>query len=224
MNKKFLQTAAVTLGLTVMSVPFTACNMRTNNTNPQRTGIMNRQNTTQYGSPVRYSNNGYQPLDNTRLDNAGRTISSPAPHNGNVNGGVNGNLNNTAAPVPGAIVGTTPGANTGNVNDMRSKSQNIERQVANLANVKDANVMVVGNTALVACSPNTTAVDTNALRTSITQKVKSIDPSITNVVVTESADVMTNVKQMFSNMNNKSMNQIMQEFNNMIRQITPSVS
>lgn len=223
MNKKFLQTATVTMGLIVMSVPFTACNMRTNNTNPNRTGIMDRQNTTQYGSPMRYSNNGYQRLDNTRLDNVGRTITTPVPRNGIVNGGVNGNLNNTA-PVPGTIVGTTPGANAGNVNDMRSKSQNIERQVANLANVKDANVMVVGNTALVACSPNTTGVDTNALRNSITQKVKSIDPSITNVVVTESADVMTNVKQMFSNMNNKSMNQITQDFNNMLRQITPSMS
>ncbi len=223
MNKKFLQTATVTMGLIVMSVPFTACNMRTNNTNPNRTGIMDRQNTTQYGSPMRYSNNGYQRLDNTRLDNVGRTITTPVPRNGIVNGGVNGNLNNTA-PVPGTIVGTTPGANAGNVNDMRSKSQNIERQVANLTNVKDANVMVVGNTALVACSPNTTGVDTNALRNSITQKVKSIDPSITNVVVTESADVMTNVKQMFSNMNNKSMNQITQDFNNMLRQITPSMS
>ena len=226
MNKKFLKTAAVTMGLTVMSVPFTACNMRPNDVNPQRTGIIDRQNTTQYGSPMRYSNNGYQGLDNTRLNNAGRTINTPMPRNGimngNLNGNVNGNLNNTA-PLPGTM-GTTPGANAGNVNDMRSKSQNIERQVETLTNVKDANVMVVGNTALVACSPNTTAVDTNAMRTDITQKVKSIDPSITNVVVTESADMMTNINQMFSNMNNKSMNQITQDFNNMLRQITPSMS
>lgn len=223
MNKKFLQTAAVTMGLAVMSVPFTACNMRTNDTNPQRTGVIDRQNTTQYGSPMRYSNNGYQRLDNTRLNNVGRTITTPIPRNGIVNGDGDANLNNTA-PLPGTIAGATPGAYTDNVNGMRSKSQNIEKQVKNLTNVKDANVMVVGNTALVACNPNTTAVDTNALRTSITQKVKSVDPSITNVVVTESADMMTNVKQMFSNMNNKSMNQITQDFNNMLKQITPSMS
>lgn len=223
MNKKFLQTVGVTMGLAAMSVPFTACNMRTNDTNPQRTGVMDRQNTTQYGSPIRYSNNGYQPLDNTRLNNVGRTITTPVPRNGIVNGDINGNLNNTA-PVPGTIVGTTPGAYADNVNNMRSKSQNIEREVENLANIKDANVMVVGNTALVACDPNTAAVNTNALRTSITQTVKSIDPTITNVVITESADMMTSVNQMFSNMNNKSMNQITQDFNNMLRQITPSMS
>lgn len=223
MNKKFLQTAAVSMGLTVLSLPLTACNMRTNDTTPQRTGIINRQNTTQYGSPLRYSNTDYQRIDTTRLNNNGRTITTPVPGIGNVSRNDNGIIDETN-PVPGAMVGTTPAAYADNVNDMRNKSQNIERQVENLANVRAANVMVVGNTALVACDPSTTTVDTNALRTAITQKVKSIDPSIANVVVTESADARTNINQMFSNMNNKSMNQITQDFNNMIKQITPTVS
>jgi len=209
MNKKFLQTAAVAMGLTAFGLPLTGCNMGTNNTTPQRTGIVERQ---QYGSPIRYSHNGYERID-TLLDND-RT--SPLPGNGV-------NLNYTT-PLPGAVIGTTPALNADNVNDMRSKSRNIERQVETVKNVKDANVMVVGNTALVACNPSSTNVDTTDLRTAITQKIKSVDPSITNVVVTESANVMASMNKMFSNMSNKSMTQITQDFNNMIKQITPSVS
>ena len=196
MNKKFLQTATVAMGLTILSLPLSACNVGTNNnTNPQRTGIIERQNTTQYGSPLRYSNENYTRIDNTRLNDVGRTITTP---------------------VPGTIVN--------NSNDIRAKSLNIRNQVKSVPNVKDANVVVVGNTALVACDPNTASVDTNALRTAITQKVKTADPSITNVVVTESGDMMTSVNQMFNNMNNRSANQINQDFNTLVRQITPTVS
>jgi YhcN/YlaJ family sporulation lipoprotein len=218
MNKKFLQTAAFTMGLAIMSVPFTACNVRTNDTNPQKTGITDRQNTTQYGSPIRYSNNGYERIDGMRLNGI-----TPAPRNGNVSDNGTGRINNNT-PQPRTILDTTPGAYVNDMNTMQSKSQNIEKQIKNLPNIKDANVMVVGNTALVACSPDTTSVDTNALRNSITQKVKSVDPSINNVVITESSDMMANVRQMLSDMNNRSMNQITNDFNNLIRQITPSMS
>jgi len=221
MNKKFLQTAAVTMGLAAISLPLTACNMRTDNTTPQRTGIMNRQNNTQNGT-----NTGYQRLNNTDtgINNRMNRIVSPLPGNrfNNINTNTDRNIVRTT-PLPGTNLGNTPTATANNMNDMRSKSERIERQLESLANVKDANVMVVGNTALVACDPSSTGVDVNSLRNAITQRIKSIDPSITNVVVTESADAKTSIQQMFSNMNNKSMDQITQEFNKLVKSLTPTM-
>ena len=107
--------------------------------------------------------------------------------------------------------------------DLRNRAEKIEQQLESLANVNDASVMVVGDTALVAYNPKSTGVDITNLRNTITQRVKSIDPSITNVVITESANVKQSIQQMFGNMNNKSMDQITQEFNKMVRELTPTM-
>jgi len=42
----------------------------------------------------------------------------------------------------------------------------------------------------------------------VINKVKEIDPSITNVIATESRDIMNRITQITNNMNNKSMDQI----------------
>lgn len=220
MNKKFVHTAAVTMGLTFLSLPLVACNVNPDTTTPQRTGIINRQNRN-----MPNSNTEYQRINNTGLRNDLNRIASPVPGNryNNNNNNLDGNIiGNT--PLPGTNIGTTPAPNAGNMMDMRNKSQNIESQLESLAEVKDASVMVVGNTALVACDPQTNGTDVNALRNNVTQKVKSVDPSITNVVITESADVKTSMQQLFSNMNNKTMEQITQEFNKLIRELTPTLS
>lgn len=208
MNKKFLQNAAVAMGLTALSLSLAACNVNPSNRTPRGTGIIDRE----IRNDMPYSDTGYQRIHNTGLNNRVNRFATPVP--GNVKTGI--------TPLPGI----TPGPNTNNITmtDMQTKSLNIERQLESLANVKDASVMVVGNTALVACNPASTGVDMTTLRNSITQKVKSVDPSITNVVITESADVRTSIQQLFSNMNNKSINQITQEFNKLIRDITPTLS
>lgn len=208
MNKKFLQNAAVAVGLTAIGLSLAACNVNPSNRTPRGTGIIDRE----IRNDMPYSDTGYQRIHNTGLNNRVNRFATPVP--GNVKTGI--------TPLPGL----TPGPDTNNITmtDMQNKSLNIERQLESLANVKDASVMVVGNTALVACSPASTGVDMNTLRNSITEKVKSIDPSITNVVITESANVRTSIQQLFNNMGNKSINQITQEFNRLIRDITPTLS
>lgn len=216
MNKKFLQTAAITLGLSAISLPLTACNMNPNNTTPQRTGIIDRQN----NNNMPYSNTGYQRINNTGLNSRINRIASPIPDSRF--GNMNGNIARTT-PLPGTNISTTPAANANNLTDLRNRAEKIEQQLESLANVNDASVMVVGDTALVAYNPKSTGVDITNLRNTITQRVKSIDPSITNVVITESANVKQSIQQMFGNMNNKSMDQITQEFNKMVRELTPTM-
>ncbi len=214
MNKKFLQAAAITMGLSAIGLSLTACNMRPNNTAPQKTGIIDRQN-----NNIR-NYTGYQRINNTGLNNRINRIASPLPDNRI--GDISSNIARTT-PLPRTDIITTPAANAYNMNDLRNKAERIEQQLESLTDVNDASVMVVGNTALVACSPKSTGVDVTKLRNTITQRVKSIDPSITNVVITESANVKQSIQQLFSNMNNKSMEQITQEFNKMVREITPSM-
>ncbi len=206
MNKKFLQTAAVTIGLAIFTLPLTACNTGTNNyMNPQRTGIVGNGNNTQDGSPVRFpTRNNRINGNNNLLDNTGRTI--------------------VGTPLPGTAfdykVNNTNNAN--DINNMREKSLSLKSQVKSIPQVKDANVVVLGNTALVACNPSTAAADANALRDAVTKKIKSSDPSIKNVLVTESPDMVASINQMFNNMTNRPMNEVTRDFNQLVRQIAPA--
>lgn len=212
MNKKLLRTAAVTMGLSLMSLPMVACNMNSNNTTPQKTGIINRQNNT-----APYSDTGYQRLNNKNLNNTRNRVPSPIPDSRF------GTINFT--PLPGVSFGATPAPIiTNDLTDMRTKAQNIERQLESFPEVKDANVMVVGNTALVAFDTNTTNVDLQSLKDKLSEKVKSIDPSVNNVILTEASYARTGIQQLLNDINNKSMSQITQEFNELVRKITPTLS
>ncbi len=214
MNKKFIQTAVVTLGLTIFTLPLTACNTGTNNyMNPQRTGITGNENNTQFGSPVRFpARNDRINNNDTLLDSTDRTIAgTPAP-----------GAQVPRVQAPGVQAPDTAFDN--NTNNMREKSLTIKSYVENLPEVKDANVVVLGNTAVVACNPSTGTVNSTALRDAITQRVKSSDTSIKNVLVTESPDMMANLDQMFNNMTNRPMNEISRDFNQLVRQISPTTT
>ncbi|WP_010248069.1 YhcN/YlaJ family sporulation lipoprotein [Acetivibrio cellulolyticus] len=213
MNKKFLQTAAIAMGLTIFTLPLAACNTRPNYyMSPGKTGIIQKQNVTQYGTRI----------GNNLVNNTGRTnVVSPLPNAviSPIPGGA------VVAPIPGvAVVSPVPGAPVNTSYNMTERAMSIKSQVKNVPQVKDANVIVVGDTALVACSPSNAAANTDALKKAVTQRVKSFDPTITKVVVSESPDMMTNVNQMYNNLTTKSINQITQDFNNLIKQITPSAS
>lgn len=186
MNKKSLKAAAITTGLAICSLPLTACNTGTNNyMSPRKTGIIERQNVTQYSTPL-----GLPRRTGTIIGN---------------------NVVNNVSPIPTRIVPDS--------NNMRAKALAMKNQVKTIPEVSDANVVIVGNTALVACRPRNAALDANSLRAAVSQKCKSIDPTITNVVVTETEDMMTRVNQLYNNLAVRPANQISQDFNNLVNQI-----
>lgn len=190
MNKKSLKTAAITMGLAICSLPLTACNTGTNNyMSPQRTGIVQRQNVTQYNTPL-----GLPARTGTIIGN--NVINNPI---------------NNVSPIPTRIVPDS--------DNMSAKALAMKNQVKSIPEVSDANVVIVGNTALVACRPRNASVNTNSLKAAVSQKCKNSDPTITNVVVTETEDMMTRVNQLYNNLAVRPANQISQDFNNLVNQI-----
>lgn len=178
MNKKFMQTTVVTLGLTLFTLPLTACNTGTNNyMNPQRTGIIENRNNNQFGSPVRYSTRNNLLKNNNAFDN---------------------------------------------IDNMKVKSLTIKSQVENLSKIKEAKVVVVGDTAIVAITPGSNTDNPDTLRTAVTERVKSSEPSIKNVLVTESPDMMANINQMFNNMTNRPADEINRDFNKLVKDLSVS--
>lgn len=103
------------------------------------------------------------------------------------------------------------------------KAKNIKNQLNNMSEVENVNVVVVGDTALVGCKPSGNAKDVNALKNKIVNKVKEIDKSIKNVTVSEKADIMDRIKRLENDVeNNIPMDKITNEFNRIIREITPA--
>jgi YhcN/YlaJ family sporulation lipoprotein len=106
----------------------------------------------------------------------------------------------------------------------RQKSDKVAKQLIKMNELRRVGVIVTGNTALVGYSPSKTIKDVNATKTRIADKVKKIDPSITNVVVSESADIMTRINNLTSDVaNNRPGNEVGNEVNQLIQSVVPKV-
>lgn len=125
-------------------------------------------------------------------------------------------------------------ANTANGNDT-ARASKIERQLESIGGVNDCTVLVSGDTALVGLRTNGTGTagrNISGLKTTIERKVKQIDSSIRNVVVTDSTDMLTRMGRLGTAGNrsgtvnsnittnrNGTMRNFMQEFDDIIRSI-----
>lgn len=110
--------------------------------------------------------------------------------------------------------------------DMQKKAQNIDNQVEKIRGVDEASVLVVGNTCLVGYRPSQAATNTNTMKNVISERVKAMDKSITNVVVSDSADIMSRINRLSTNMGNNGnidMNQVKNEMNEIMRSVSPVV-
>lgn len=213
MNKNFIKAASLTLGLTFASLSLAGCNMG-GRTNPGgEPGGVGRENTQQQGlpdgNPNRFLNNNMDlnPMDNNRMNPNARN-----------NNGMGFNGRNNVSP-------TAPSPGPQEFNLMRQKSANITSQLMVMPEVDQANVLVTGNTCLVAYSPGKAQADVNARKNMVINKVKQIDPTINNVVVSESRDVMAKINQVMNDIaNNKPMNEINNEVMQLMKTAAPVVS
>jgi len=100
----------------------------------------------------------------------------------------------------------------------QKKASNIKTQLMKMEGITDANVMVMGDTALVSFKTTGNTGNETALKNSIMKKVKAIDTSINNVTVSESSDIMSKMNKLGSDIkNNKPVKTITEEFNSMIK-------
>jgi spore cortex protein len=106
----------------------------------------------------------------------------------------------------------------------RQKSDKISKQLSKMNELSQVGVIAMGNTALVGYSPSKTAKDVNATKTMIVNKVKQIDPSITSVVVSESADIRARINKLTSDIaNNRPGNEISREVSQLLQRVAPVV-
>lgn len=126
----------------------------------------------------------------------------------------------------GNLMGTNPpGVLPQNVVTVdRQKSDNIRIQLNKMNELSQVGVIVTGNTALVGYSPSKKAKDVNTTKTMVANKVKQIDSSITNVVVSESADIMARINKLTTDISqNKPGNEIGNEVNQLLQRVAPVV-
>ncbi len=141
----------------------------------------------------------------------------------NMFGTTNTNMYGTTTPMNqtnmlGMGTGTNSGYNTTTQTQMlpnQQKAAQIKTQLDKMTGVKDAHVIVMGNTALVGCK---TTGNLNAVRDRITRTVKQADNTITSVTVSNSPDVMNRMSRLSSDItSNRPINTIMNEFNKLVR-------
>lgn len=125
--------------------------------------------------------------------------------------------------------GNYQGMNLGNNRNIgqtapdRRKAESIKRQLLNMNGVADCDVIVMGNNALVGFRPSGRRGDANVVRSSIMNKVRQIDSTITNVTVSESSDIMDRMRRLGTDItNNRPINAITDEFNKLIDGLSPA--
>ncbi len=161
---------------------------------------------------------------NTMNQTTGMTGSNGITGGTGMTGG-NGMTGGTMNPRTGMTMNQTTNMGAGNITGTmaynQQRAEKIKKHLTNMNGLRNVNVMVMGNTALVGCEPTGNTTNTTAVRNSIIKKVKQADPAIVNVTVSESADIMDRMNRLGSDMtNNKPMKTITEEFNRMINGIT----
>lgn len=107
----------------------------------------------------------------------------------------------------------------------KAKADKIHKSLSKMKELSKAGVVVAGNTALVGYSPSKTAKNVSATKALIAREVKKSEPSIKNIIVSESADIMTRINKLTSDIaNKKPAHEISNEFNKLIKGATPAVA
>jgi len=170
-------------------------------------------------------NNGFlnnSPMEQQRYNNNDNDMRGAMPRGTNPDNN-GGNLLNLPNRSPGLNDRDYTSPQPMTMADNR-KAQNIKRQLSTLKETNKVNCLVAGNTALVGYSATNASKGEDATKDMIIKKVKAIDPSINNVIVSESADFMQKLGQLSGDViNRKPMEQIGKEFNDLMQKTAPEV-
>jgi|AGTN01.3.fsa_nt_gi Sporulation lipoprotein YhcN/YlaJ (Spore_YhcN_YlaJ). len=102
----------------------------------------------------------------------------------------------------------------------RTKADNLRNRLGSIDGIRQINAIVNGNTALIGYTPSGKASNANSARQMITDRVKQLDNTITNVVVSDSADFSSRISRLVDKINsNKSLDDLTREFNQLMQNI-----
>lgn len=125
----------------------------------------------------------------------------------NTNMGYTGLGTNTGYNGAGTNLGTTYNA---------QKSASLRKHVLATKGVNAAEVVVVGDTALVGIKTNGT-VSTAQCKAAVTRKVKAADASIRRVKVSDATDIFYRMRRLSTNLTGTTPKDFVTEFNNLVR-------
>ncbi|TYQ16227.1 UNVERIFIED_CONTAM: YhcN/YlaJ family sporulation lipoprotein [Acetivibrio alkalicellulosi] len=196
MKNKFKTILAVSLGICIVVFALTGCAQL--NRDQQDPGVPERN--------VPGENMGTRPEGGNLLggdrDAPGQGVSPSPDANRNLTG----------------IGNQTPQAQTG---FDRERAERLTEQLDNVEGIREINVIVNDNTAIVVYTPNERDKDSEETDTMIVNRVKEIDNTITRVEVSSSPDIMTRADQLADGVAN---NRPMQELNNMFDQLLQTIT
>lgn len=235
MRNRSAITVATAVALSFSLIALSGCNTQTRNTTPNRTGI------TQQGGNVSYNGNRNNRVifDNDRTGNLLTTDRNDNILNNGRNNLLNTDRNNFATDNGrlNNLTGVDRNDNIAgkNANDIDNnavrlnmptdgqKAKNIETMLKSMNEIQDANAVVAGNTCIVGVNSKNNATNTDALKNMIIERIKASDPSITNVIVSQTGDVIEKIRQISSDIaNNRPMDKINNDIAQLIRQAMPA--
>ena len=79
------------------------------------------------------------------------------------------------------------------MNTARQRAMKIESECEKIPGVDDAAVIISGDTAVIGCRTNK---NMGALRQQIINRVKQLEPSVRNVTVTNSGDILDEIRKL----------------------------
>lgn len=104
----------------------------------------------------------------------------------------------------------------------RQKADTLRNRLNGIYGIGQINTVVNGNTALVGYSRSISPMDGNTAVNMITNRVRQIDKTITNVIISDSADVSSRIRSLQDNIrDNRSENDLTNEFNQLIQSVGP---
>lgn len=103
------------------------------------------------------------------------------------------------------------------------KSDHITKNIGNVDGARNIKAIVNGTTALVGYTPSGTMRNTLATKSAIVKKVKTLDKSITNVVVTDSTTIMGSINKLANDIrSNKVGSSLNNTFNQLVQKVKTS--
>ncbi|MCX7923082.1 MAG: YhcN/YlaJ family sporulation lipoprotein [Clostridia bacterium] len=215
MRRRFPVVFLLILGIGLLSILF--LNNNNINRNAQRLG---QNGTTQNGRNLAGEN--IQGVNPGTDPNGGNMLGGNRDSGSGINPPDAGNIN--ATPNPGNNNGTNrDGQQIQNQMGFEGqKAGNIRDRIGNIDGASRINAVVNGNTALVGYTPTNNAKDANSIRNDITNRIKQIDNSITNVLVSDRNDISSGIERLANNIrNNGAAQELNNDFNKLVQSIRP---
>jgi len=107
----------------------------------------------------------------------------------------------------------------------REKSDAIKRKLNDINGIKDINAIVRGNTALVGYRTDDNLPNRAVIKESITSRIRNMDNTITNVIISDSEDFFNEIKTLAGRIaTNPTASDLTNDFNNLIENIEKGLS